>query len=86
MHLNLETMGDQGSLQALADAPFPLTEVDKWVLSQSDEDYKMHDWDDLRHIIGEWADALYWGLWVVAMRIAPILHLSISTARGLTCG
>ncbi|KAM0453963.1 hypothetical protein ACHAPV_007603 [Trichoderma viride] len=44
-------MGDQGSLQALADAPFPLTEVDKWVLSQSDEDYKMHDWDDLRHII-----------------------------------
>ncbi|KAM0474373.1 hypothetical protein ACHAPX_007710 [Trichoderma viride] len=44
-------MGDQGSLQALADAPFPLTEVDKWVLSQSDEDYKLHDWDDLRHII-----------------------------------
>lgn len=53
MHLNLETMGDQGSLQALADAPFPLTEVDKWVLSQSDEDYKLHDWEDLRHIIGE---------------------------------
>lgn len=51
MHLNLETMGDQGSLQGLADAPFPLTEVDKWVLSQSDEDYKLHDWDDLRHII-----------------------------------
>ncbi|KAL7923491.1 hypothetical protein ACQKWADRAFT_289805 [Trichoderma austrokoningii] len=44
-------MGDQGSLQALADAPFPLTEVDKWVLSQSDEDYKLHDWEDLRHII-----------------------------------
>ncbi|EHK47475.1 uncharacterized protein TrAtP1_012406 [Trichoderma atroviride] len=44
-------MGDQGSLQGLADAPFPLTEVDKWVLSQSDEDYKLHDWDDLRHII-----------------------------------
>ncbi|KAK1239136.1 hypothetical protein MKX08_006197 [Trichoderma sp. CBMAI-0020] len=44
-------MGDQGSLQALADAPFPLTEVDKWVLSQSDEDYKLHDWDDLRQII-----------------------------------
>lgn len=51
-------MGDQGSLQALADAPFPLTEVDKWVLSQSDEDYKLHDWDDLRHIIGEWTCAL----------------------------
>ncbi|PTB36428.1 uncharacterized protein TrAFT101_010316 [Trichoderma asperellum] len=44
-------MGDQGSLQALADAPFPLTEVDKWVLAQSDEDYRLHDWEDLRHII-----------------------------------
>lgn len=55
-------MGDQGSLQALADAPFPLTEVDKWVLSQSDEDYKLHDWDDLRHIIGECPCALYWRL------------------------
>ncbi|KAF3073102.1 N-acetylglucosamine-induced protein 1 [Trichoderma lentiforme] len=44
-------MGDQSTLQAIADAPFPLTEVDKWVLSQSDEDYKLHDWDDLKHII-----------------------------------
>ncbi|EHK17034.1 uncharacterized protein TRIVIDRAFT_82848 [Trichoderma virens Gv29-8] len=44
-------MGDQSTLQAVADAPFPLTEVDKWVLSQSDEDYKLHDWDDLKHII-----------------------------------
>ncbi|KAL7795802.1 hypothetical protein V8C37DRAFT_373497 [Trichoderma ceciliae] len=44
-------MGDQNALQAIADAPFPLTEVDKWVLSQSDEDYKLHDWDELRHII-----------------------------------
>jgi hypothetical protein len=52
INLNLETMGDQSTLQALADAPFPLTEVDKWVLSQSDEDYKLHDWDDLRRIIG----------------------------------
>lgn len=52
-------MGDQGSLQALADAPFPLTEVDKWVLAQSDEDYRLHDWEDLRHIIGEWTCAVY---------------------------
>lgn len=51
-------MGDQSTLQAIADAPFPLTEVDKWVLSQSDEDYKLHDWDDLKHIIGVWIHAL----------------------------
>ncbi|KAL6878009.1 hypothetical protein HDV57DRAFT_518388 [Trichoderma longibrachiatum] len=44
-------MGDQSSLQAVEDAPFPLTEVDKWVLSQTDEEFKLHDWEDLRHII-----------------------------------
>ncbi|KAK1238646.1 hypothetical protein MKX07_004222 [Trichoderma sp. CBMAI-0711] len=45
-------MGDQRSLpQAVEDAPFPLTEVDKWVLSQTDEEFKMHDWEDLKHII-----------------------------------
>lgn len=52
-------MGDQRTLQAVADALFPLTEVDKWVLSQSDEDYKLHDWDNLRHIIGVWIRALH---------------------------
>jgi hypothetical protein len=52
-------MGDQSSLpQAVEDAPFPLTEVDKWVLSQTDEEFKMHDWEDLRHIIGECAFTL----------------------------
>lgn len=34
------------------DAPFPLTEVDKWVLSQTDEEFKYHDWDELREILG----------------------------------
>jgi hypothetical protein len=32
--------------------PFPLTEVDKWVLSQTDEEFHLHDWDELRVIIG----------------------------------
>lgn len=32
--------------------PFPLTDVDKWVLSQTDEEFKKHDWDDLKQIIG----------------------------------
>lgn len=39
-------MGDK-----VEDAPFPLTEVDKWVLSQTDEEFKYHDWEELREII-----------------------------------
>jgi hypothetical protein len=42
-------MGDN----TVEDPPFPLTEVDKWVLSQTDEEFKYHDWDELRDIIGE---------------------------------
>lgn len=40
-------MGDK-----VEDAPFPLTEVDKWVLSQTDEEFKYHDWEELKVIIG----------------------------------
>lgn len=35
------------------EAPFPLTDVDKWVLSQTDDEFKKHDWDDLKLIIGK---------------------------------
>ncbi|ORY69857.1 uncharacterized protein BCR38DRAFT_454773 [Pseudomassariella vexata] len=35
------------------ESPFPLTEVDKWVLSQTDEEFHCHDWEDMRKIIGE---------------------------------
>lgn len=34
--------------------PFPLTEVDKWVLSQTDEEFHLHNWDELRDIIGRY--------------------------------
>lgn len=40
-----------------ADSPFPLTDRDLWVLSQTDEEYITHDWEDLKNIIGE----LVWG-------------------------
>ncbi|ROW17546.1 hypothetical protein VPNG_00712 [Cytospora leucostoma] len=30
---------------------FPLTDVDNWVLLQTDEEFKCHDWDELRQII-----------------------------------
>ena len=35
------------------EAPFPLTDVDRWVLSQTDEEFKYHDWAELKEIIGE---------------------------------
>ncbi|XXH04789.1 NADH-cytochrome b5 reductase [Hypoxylon texense] len=35
------------------DAPFPLTEVDKWVLSLTDEEYQYHDWEDMKKVIRE---------------------------------
>lgn len=34
------------------DAPFPLTDVDKWVLSLTDEEYPYHDWEEMKQIIG----------------------------------
>jgi hypothetical protein len=32
--------------------PFPLTDIDRWVLSQTDEEFHLHNWDELREIIG----------------------------------
>ena len=34
------------------DYPFPLTDVDRWVLSQTDEEFHYHSWDELKQIIG----------------------------------
>ena len=33
--------------------PFPLTDTDRYVLSITDEEYKYHDWADLKQVIGE---------------------------------
>jgi hypothetical protein len=41
-------MGDMPSQTA----PFALTDVDRFVLSQTDEEFKLHDWDELREIVG----------------------------------
>jgi hypothetical protein len=35
------------------EAPFPLTAVDRWVLSQTDEEFHKHDWDELKEIISK---------------------------------
>ena len=34
------------------EAPFPLTDVDRWVLSQTDEEFHLHDWEELKAIVG----------------------------------
>jgi hypothetical protein len=36
------------------DSPFPLTDTDRWVLSQTDEEFHLHDWDGLKEIIGKY--------------------------------
>ncbi|KAI0969409.1 hypothetical protein F4678DRAFT_173659 [Xylaria arbuscula] len=46
-------MGDLSVNTAPAEAPFPLTEVDKWVLSLTDDEFHYHDWEDLKNIIDE---------------------------------
>lgn len=49
-------MGEEKSAEQqelVKDAPFPLTDVDKWVLSQTDEEWHSHDWVELKEIIGE---------------------------------
>lgn len=52
-------MAEKASHKVEAEAPFPLTEVDKWVLSQTDEEFKYHDWDELRVIIGAQSHLAY---------------------------
>jgi hypothetical protein len=45
-------MGDNIAVATKEEAPFPLTDIDKWVLSQTDEEFKKHDWEDLKQVIG----------------------------------
>ena len=45
-------MGDL-STTAQEEAPFPLTDTDRWVLSLTDEEYAYHTWDELKTIIGK---------------------------------
>ncbi|KAF3063723.1 hypothetical protein GL218_01396 [Daldinia childiae] len=46
-------MSDIPTKVAPEDAPFPLTDVDKWILSLTDEEYQYHDWEDVKKIIEE---------------------------------
>ncbi|CAJ2506179.1 Uu.00g003090.m01.CDS01 [Anthostomella pinea] len=46
-------MGDLPVKTSPEEAPFPLTDVDKWVLSLTDEDFHCHDWEDMKNIVAE---------------------------------
>lgn len=39
--------------ESVEESPFPLTDVDRWVLSQTDEEFQLHTWDELKEIIGK---------------------------------
>ncbi len=48
-------MGNNDPLGAPAPVKpaFNLTELDHWILKQTDDTFKKHDWEELRQIIGE---------------------------------
>lgn len=50
--VNRQTNSNMGENIMPEEVPFPLTEVDKWVLSQTDEEYTYHTWDELCEVIG----------------------------------
>ena len=39
--------------------PFPLTPLDRLVLSQTDEEYEAHTWEGLKEVIGGWTMLLW---------------------------
>ncbi len=41
------------------ESPFHLTDVDKWVLSQTDDTFHLHQWEELKEIIGKQRAALW---------------------------
>ncbi len=47
-----QTSVEQQDRELEKEVPFPLTAVDKWVLSQNDEDFHLHNWEELKEIIG----------------------------------
>lgn len=59
------------------DSPFPLTDTDRWVLSQTDEEFHLHDWDELKEIIGEFVYRDYIGYmsFVLLQYIVPKDHI-----------
>jgi len=84
-------MGDngasvEGQVKVEEEPPFPLTEVDKWVLSQTDEEFHLHDWEELKNIIGEDIYLCYSVLNLVSCTSFPDVLSKQGTAEVLTAG
>jgi hypothetical protein len=47
------TSGNILEKAAEEEPPFPLTDIDRWVLSQTDEEFHLQTWEDLKSIIGK---------------------------------
>lgn len=64
--------------------PFNLTDVDKWVLSQTDEEFVLHDWEDLKRIIGEFFECLLFSRYIAVICSYDVFPLSLVTVSVLT--
>lgn len=65
-----------GDMTPLEEAPFPLTDTDRYILSLTDEQYQYHDWEDLKKVIGEPA--------VPGPHLAGKSHMHYSVLSGAT--
>ena len=43
---------NDGGDDEYADVPFELTELDRTILKQTDEEFTYHDWEDIKNIVG----------------------------------
>jgi len=72
-----EAKGCEDDIPAqIEDSPFPLTDTDRWVLSQTDEEFRLHDWDELREIIGRWRLCITISVWY---KVANIIQTQIDS-------
>jgi len=55
---------------------FPLSDVDRLILSMTDEEYKLHDWDELREVIGKLTSAPIHRLLFLLHALCPFLSFT----------
>lgn len=58
-------------------APFHLTEVDRQVLAQTDDEFQYHDWADLQDIVGKICYYLPFEPVIQKFRVLPSFRLTI---------
>jgi hypothetical protein len=72
---NLATMGSiQNEDHMQKPPPFHLTEVDRQVLAQTDDEFVYHDWEELSGIIGKCQLCCYYLLLGTEIRKTPVYY------------